>query len=147
MSTETNKALVCRTSEEVWNQGKIAVLDEVLAPNFVFRDPALPEPHSLEDYKRYVTQLRSAFPDLHFTIEDTIAEGDKVVMRWTWHGTNTGDFVTPMMRLPATGKHVTVTGITFLYLAEGKVVEMWINPDTLGLFQQLGLIPMPEPVG
>ena len=81
----------------------------------------------------------TAFPDLHFTVEDLIAEGDKVVARLTVRGTQQGAF----MGIPPTGKHVTVTGIDINRLAGGKSVEHWLNMDTLGLLQQLGVIPAP----
>ena len=147
MSTEENKALVRRVIEEGWNQGHVAVFDELSAPNWVYHDPGNPDVRTLEDYKRYVTEVRSAFPDFHSTIEDMIAEGEQVVARWTWRGTNTGDIVMPTMHIPATGKQVTVTGISIGRFAGGKGVELWIEMDTLGLFQQLGLIPMPQSVG
>ncbi len=147
MSTETNKANVRRAFEEVLNQGKVAVLDELLAPNFIYHEPTRPDVRTLEDYKRYVTEIRSAFPDIHATIEDMIAEGEQVVVRYLWRGTNTGDIVTPTMRFPATGKQVIVTAIMIGRAVEGKAVEIWLQADSLGLFQQLGLIPVPQPVG
>ncbi len=146
MSTEDNKAKERRLFEEGLDQGKVAVFDELCAPNYIYHDPDLPEVRTLEDFKRYVTEARSEFPDLHMTIEDMIAEGDKVVTRWMWRGTNTGDLVTPM-HIPATGKRVTVTGITIGRFAGGKKVEAWTQSDNLGLNQQLGLIPVPQPVG
>jgi len=147
MTTEDNKATIRRIIEEGWNQGKIAVFDELCAFDWIHHDPTQPHVRILENYKRYVTERRSAFPDLHFRVEDMIAEGDQVVVRWMWHGTHTGDLLTPMMHLPATGKQVTVTGITIFRFADGKVVETWNQSDRLGLYQQLGLIPVPQPVG
>ena len=147
MTTETNKATVRRAIEECWNEGKLAVFDELFAPTFIYHDPTLPDVGTLEDYKRGFAQSRSAFPDTHLTIEDMIAEGELVVVRFTWRGTNTGDLVMPMMRIPATGKHVTVTAINIGHYMEGKAVELWLVGDDLGLFQQLGLLPMPQPVG
>jgi len=146
MSTVDYKATVRRFFEEVLNQGHVALLDQLFAPNFLYHDPTWPDVHTREDYKRFVTQTRSAFPDLHFTIEDVIVEGEQMVVRWTMRGTNTGDIVTPM-RIPATGKQVTLTGIGIGRTVEGKTVELWNEQDYLGLFQQLGLIPVPEPVG
>jgi predicted ester cyclase len=142
MSTEDNKATVRRWIEEGGNQGNVAVFDELSAPNWVYHDPNLPDVRTLADYKRSITEARSPFPDWRTTIEDLIAEGDQVVMRLTWRGTNTGDFVTPMP-LPATGKQVTMTNITIVRFAGGKAVEVWNVGDSLGLFQQLGLIPAP----
>jgi steroid delta-isomerase-like uncharacterized protein len=147
MSTEDNKATIRRLIEEGWNQGKIAVFDELCAFDWIHHDPTQPHVRTLEDYKHYVTERRRAFPDLHLRMEDMIAVGDQVILRWMWHGTHTGDLLTLMMRLPATGKQVTVTGITIFRMAFGKVVETWNQSDRLGLYQQLGLIPVPQPVG
>src|ERR1700682_4794699 len=123
MSTEDNKATVRRFTEES-NQGNVAALHELFAPNWVCNDPSSPDVRTLADYKRFLTETRSAFPDFHVTIEDVIAEGDQVVQRSTWRGTNTGDIVSPM-HIPATGKQVTVTGITIVRFARGKGVEVW----------------------
>ena len=145
MSTEENKATVRRAIEEGWNQGHAAVFDELNAPTFVNHDPGAPGVHTNADYKRWATERLSAFPNLHITIEDLVAEGDQVAMRWTFRGTHTGDLVAPMT-LPATGKQVTVTGITIVRLAGGRAVEVWSQGDTLGFLQQLGVIPAPEQV-
>jgi steroid delta-isomerase-like uncharacterized protein len=146
MSTVDNKATVHRFFEEVLNQGKVALMDELFAPSFLYHDPGRPDVRTLEDYKRFITETRSVFPDFHVTIEDMIAEGEQVVVRLMWRGTNTGDIVTPM-HVPATGKQVTVTAIGIGRFAGGKGVELWNEQDYLGLFQQLGLIPAPQPVG
>ncbi len=146
MSTVDNKTTVRRFFEEVLNQGKVALLDELFAPNFLYHDATRPDVRTLEDYKRFLTETRNAFPDLHFTLEDVIAEGEQVVARWTMRGTNTGDIVTPM-HIPATGKQVTMTGIGIGRTVEGKTVELWNEQDNLGAFQQLGLIPVPQAVG
>jgi steroid delta-isomerase-like uncharacterized protein len=142
MSTEDNKAIVRRFIEEGWNQGHVALFDELTAPHWTYHDPSFPNVRTLEDYKRWTTETRSAFPDMSSTIEDMIAEGDRVVVRTTIRGTNTGDIVTPM-HIPATGKQVTASGMTIVRFAGGKGVEVWNQTDTLGLFQQLGLIPVP----
>ncbi len=146
MSIEENKATVRRAIEEGRNQGHVAVFDELNASNFINHDPGAPDVRTNEDYKRWVTESLSAFPNLQITIEDLVAEGDQVAMRWTFRGTNTGDLVTPMP-LPATGKQVTVLGITIVRLAGGKAVEVWSQGDTLGFLQQLGLIPAPGQAG
>ena len=146
MSTEENKATVRRAIEEGWNQGHAAVFDELNAPNFIYHDPGAPDVRTREDYKRWVTESRRAFPDLHLTIEDMIAEGDQVVMRWTFRGTNTGALVTPIP-LPATGKQVTGAGITIVRMAFEKAVEAWNQGDNLGELQQLGVIPAPGQAG
>jgi steroid delta-isomerase-like uncharacterized protein len=142
MSTEDNKALVRRAFEEVWNKGNVALADELYAPNIRFQNPGVADVRTLEDFKRLVTALRSPFPNGYMTIEDMIAEGDQVVSRYTFRGTNTADFVAPMP-LPATGKQVTIAGIAIARLAGGKVVEVLDMGDNLGLLQQLGVIPAP----
>jgi steroid delta-isomerase-like uncharacterized protein len=142
MSTDQNKARLRRVFEEGWNQGHLAVFDEVLAPDFLYHDPDAPTIRTCEDYKHYVTEIHRVFPDLHLTIEDVIAEGDQVVVRWTLQGTHTGNITTPMS-LPATGKQVSMAGISIDRFAGGKVVESWQQGDTLGMIQQLGLLPVP----
>lgn len=140
MSTEDNKALVRRGFEEIWNRGNLAVIDEFIAPNYVDHEPTTtlqgPEAH-----KQFVLMYRSAIPDLHITIEDQIAEGDKVVTRWTARGTHQG----PLMGIPPTGKQAVVTGID--RFANGKAVEAWNNFDALGMLQQLGVVPAPGQPG
>ncbi len=136
MSTEDNKANCRRWYEEVWNQGHLAVADELTAANFV--DETLQPPiHGLEALKQFVTMFRTAFPDLHLTIEDLIAEGDKVTVRFTSTGTQRGE----LMGIPPTGKRATVTGINIIRFENGKGVEGWSNFDALGMLQQLGAIP------
>jgi steroid delta-isomerase-like uncharacterized protein len=139
MSTEENKAIDRRIVEGGFNTGNTAVLDEFIAADCV--DHAAPPgtPSGREGAKQFFAMLRSAFPDLHTTIEDVVAEGDKVVTRSTWHGTHRGAF----LGIPATGKQVAVTQIDITRYAGGKVVEHWGNQDLLGLMQQLGVIPAP----
>jgi steroid delta-isomerase-like uncharacterized protein len=136
MSTEDNKSLVRRGIEEVWNQKNLAIVDELGAPDYISHNPTMTT-HGLEQYKQLVTMYFSAFPDLHITIEDQVAEGDKVVTRWTAGGTQQGAF----MGIPPTGKQAVVTGITIDRFANSKAVETWNNSDDLGMLQQLGVIP------
>ena len=138
MSTEQNKANTRRGFEEVWNQGKLAVVDELTDPNAVFHDPTMTI-HGSEQYKQFVMMYLSAFPDAHFTVEDQIAEGDKVVTRYTARGTHRGT----LMGIAPAGKQVVVTGIAIDHYANGKVVEGWGSYDLLGMMQQLGVIPAP----
>ena len=147
MSTEDNKATVRRAYEEGLNQGNVAVFDELCAPSYSFHDPDRPDVRTLEDHKRLVTETHSAFPDFHVTIEDLIAEGEQVVVRWTMRGTHTGEIVMPAMHVPATGKQGAITAIDIFHLAGGKIVEQWSQVDYLGLYQLLGLIPVPQSVG
>jgi steroid delta-isomerase-like uncharacterized protein len=137
--SEQNKALERRFAEEVWNQGNLAVLDELLAPQFVeyTAPPGLPPgPAGL---KAFVQMYRAAFPDAHLTIEDLLADGDKVVSRWTGTGTHLG----PLFGIPATGKKMSVEGIGIHRYSEGKIIESWNVFDQLSMLQQLGVIPPP----
>ena len=145
MLAKTNKAVSLRFYEEVWNKGNLAVLNEIIANDHVNSGPGtLPGlPTGPEGSKQLVTVYLNAFPDVHFTIDEQIAEGDKVVTRWTAHGTHKGELV----GIPATGKSSTVTGINVDRIVNGKIVESWGIFDQFGMMQQLGVIPMPEPVG
>ena len=138
--TEDNKALNRRFVEEVINQGNTDAIDELIDPGVV--DHAAPPgfPTGREGAKQFAAMMRSAFPNLHLTIEDMIAEGDKVVMRSTWSGTHEGEF----MGIPATGRQVTVSAIDITRVADGRMVEHWEQFDALGLMQQLGVVPPPE---
>ena len=144
MSTEQNKTIVRRYWEEVWNQGNLAVVDELIAADF----DGHPAPSDADfgrgpaGQKQLVGLYRGAFPDLRMTIDDMVGDGERVVLRWTARGTNTGE----MMGMPATGKPSTVTGIVINRLAAGKIVEGWTNFDALGMLQQLGVVPTPEQV-
>jgi steroid delta-isomerase-like uncharacterized protein len=137
MSTEDLKALRRRFYEEVFNKKNTAAIDEFIDPHSV--DHAAPPgtPGGLEGAKQTITMYLTAFPDLHFTVEDMIAEGDKVVARLTVHGTHQGAF----MGIPPTGKHTTVTAIEIIRFADGKSVEHWAEIDFMSLLQQLGVIP------
>ena len=145
MLSETNKTVVRRFFEEVWNKGNLTVLNEIIAKDHVSSGPGtLPGlPAGPEGSKQLVTVYRNAFPDLHFTIDEQIAEGDKVVTRWTAHGTHQGELV----GIPATGKSSTVTGISIDRVVNGKIAESWGIFDQFGMMQQLGVIPVPELAG
>ena len=124
-STEFYRNFPVRYMEEVFNQRRFEVLDELFAPEL------------LERIKQTSLPFLLAFPDWHGTVDDIIVEGDEVVNRWTGHGTHQTD----AMGIPATGKAVTLTGITIFRIAGDKVVEEWTQADQLSLMQQLGLIP------
>jgi steroid delta-isomerase-like uncharacterized protein len=138
MSTEENKAIVRRLIEEGINQRDLALFDELYAPDFLYH-LALTTIEGVEAYKQFNLMSFTAFPDLRFTIEDQIAEGDKVVSRWLVSGTHKG----PFQGIPPTGKQVTVTGVGINRFANGKIVENWTNMDFLGILQQLGVVPVP----
>lgn len=133
-----HKATIRQYAEEVWNQGNLAVIDTYIAPDYLRHDPGVPmEIRGPEGIKQLAMMYRSAFPDIHFTAEDLVAEGDRVVARWTVHGTHQGE----LMGIPPTGRQVTVTAIEIFRLANGKIAEQWVAVDNLGLLQQIGAIP------
>jgi steroid delta-isomerase-like uncharacterized protein len=140
MSTEENKALVRRYTQEVFNAHNPDRTQEFVAGNVVSHNLPPGMPSGVEGIKQMTHMFVSAFPDLHLTIEDVIAEGDKVVERWTGTGTQQGAFA----GIPPTGKRVTTTGIDIFRIANGKVVEHWSSSNDLGLLQQLGVIPPME---
>ena len=140
MSTETNKAVVHRYVEDGYNAGNMAVIDELFATEFVNHDPSAPTVRDLEGLKQLILAQHAAFADVRTTIEDLVADGDKVVKRFIVRGTHTGDF----NGIPATGKQFTLEGIDILRLVNGKIQEIWIGYDMRGMLQQLGLMPQPE---
>jgi steroid delta-isomerase-like uncharacterized protein len=139
MSTTENTSLVLRYFDELVNGGNLAVAEELLAADYTHHDPALPPEmqRGRDNYLRGYAMFPAAFPDLHTAVEDVIAKGDKVVVRWTTRGTHQGS----LMGIPPTGRQVTMTAIHILRLADGKIAEGWVNFDALGMLQQLGAIP------
>ncbi len=140
MTIETivdNKDLVRRFTEEVFNNRNLSVMDEFLAPNLV--DHTLPRslPPTIEGSKQAIRTFLQAIPDLRITIDELVAEGDKVVMRYTSRGAQRGAFG----GIPPTGRRVEVSSYLTARIANGKIVEMWGLDDRLALLQQLGLIP------
>ena len=137
MSAEENKATVCRLVEEGWNKGDVDAIVAASAPSFTTHSPASGAAPNLEGLRQGAAMYFRAFPDLHFTIEDQIAECDKVVTRWSSTGTHQGEF----LGMPPTGKSVTCTGINITRFENGMIVEEWQNLDLLGVLQQLGALP------
>jgi steroid delta-isomerase-like uncharacterized protein len=138
--SEESKAVVRRFNEligEFWRTGDADALDEVLAPEFVYHSPGAPP--DLGGFKQLLPMFRAAFPDMRYTVEDMIAEGDKVVDRMTFQATHQGE----LMGIPPTGNTVTVTEMHISRIADGKIVERWDQSDALGMMQQLGAIPPP----
>ena len=140
MSAQENKSVVRRELEEIFSQGgNLDVAEEIYAPDYVGHEPTFGDVHGVEGAKQFAATYRQAFPDVQTTMEDQLAEGDKVVTRFTSRGTHQGeseDFG------PPTGNRIEVTGITIeRFSEEGKIVEDWTNFDALGLMQQLGLVP------
>ena len=120
--TEKNKAITRRLFEEVWNQRKLDVIDEIFATDFVGHMPGSPDILGTEGLKQYITITCTTFPDFKITVEDQIAEGDKVVTRWTANGTH-----------KPTGAQATWSGFSFFRIAGGKIVERWKSMDTSGM--------------
>ena len=139
MSAETNKALVSREFEEMFSKGgDLDAAGEFYAPDYVLHEPTSGEVRGLEAARQFAATYREAFPDLRTVIEDQVAEGDKVVSRFSGRGTHLGeteDFG------PATGNHIEITGITIDRFADGRIVEEWTSYDALGMLQQIGLVP------
>ena len=138
--SEENKALARRLVEELYGQGNLDIVDEIVDSNYVGHDPASPQGiRGPEGAKQFASMYLNAFSDVQATVEDLIAEGDKVVTRWRGVGTHQGE----LMGIPPTGNRAVLTGITISRFANGKLVEDWTNSDTLGMLQQLGVVPPP----
>ena len=139
MSTEENKVLMRRFYEEVFNKRDLAAIDDFMAPDFVNHSAAQlgMAGGDLEHVTQFVSMVMQVFPDLHYTVEDLVAEGDKIAARLTISGTQQGAF----MGIPPTGKYATISDIEIFRIADGKAVECWVQVDFLGLLQQLGVVP------
>jgi predicted ester cyclase len=136
MSIEQDKASARRLTEEAWS-GNITVLDDVVAPDFVGHQPGGGTIAGRAAYKEFVANFHKGLPDFRVTVEDQIAEGDRVVTRWSARGTHLGTY---LGRAP-TGKEILITGTTTARFVDGKHVEHWSNWDALGLLQQCGVVP------
>ena len=138
MPVQDNKTIVRRLLEEPWTN--MEAVDELLDERYVGYDPSLPGPlRGPEGFKQNVSMFRAAYSDARITVDDQIAEGDKVASRWTGRGTHDGE----LMGIAPTGTQVTVWGLTVSRLDGGTVVEEWTNWDTLGMLRQLGAAPEP----
>ena len=144
--SEENKSILRRVTDEVFTRGNLDVVDELLAPDYVLHDPGVPggELRGTESFKQqWVSMFRSAFPDLQLSVEDQVAEGDKVVTRYTGRGTHQGE----LMGIPPTNNEAVVSGIIISRVSDGRIEEEWNNFDALGMMQQLGVIPEPGQEG
>ena len=142
MSIEENKDLVRRFEEEVWNGRNPSRVDAFFAASHIFRAAGSP-PLDREGHRQMIAHFQDAFPDGRNTSEELLAEGDKVVQRWTFRGTHHGAF----QGIPPTGRPVTLTGISIWRIDGGTIVESWHELDTLGLMQQLRVSPAPGQAG
>ena len=139
MTTEQNKTLVRKFADCI-NAKDLDTALTLLSPNFVDHSPTIGLPPGLEGVRIFFTMQFAAFPDSHGTIQDTIADGDKVVCRTTGEGTHQGMF----LGMAPTGKHVTWSFIEIWRIANGKLAEHWVEADMMGMMQQLGVLPPPS---
>jgi len=137
MSTEENKAKQRRVWEDAFNKGDLSVANETIATNYVYHGPMGMEYKGPEGFKQVVTMFRTAFPDLHITVEDMVAEGDKVVSYYTMTGTHKGE----LMGIAPTDKKVKFSGIVIVRWVGSKEVEARGVGDMLSMMQQLGVVP------
>jgi predicted ester cyclase len=137
VSVDENKALIRRLYDEVFVDWNLGVVDELIGPEFVGHEMPPETPRGPVGFKQFYGGLRSAFPDLRYTVDDVIAEGDKVAVRWTWRCTHEGDF----RGIAPTGKQATVTGMAIYRVANGKCAERWVELGLLKLLQQLDAPP------
>ncbi len=144
MSTpEENKAHFRRTYKELLNQGNLSVADDLIDPEFINLEAPPGMSRGPELMREVATMLRTAFPDLHFTIEELVAEGDTVAGRLTMSGTHEG----PLMGTPPTGRSMRQDHMHFVRFRDSKAIEHWGVRDDLGMMRQLGVIPEPEQGG
>jgi steroid delta-isomerase-like uncharacterized protein len=137
VSMEENKKISWRLQEEVFGQGKLDVLDELLAPDYVSHAPGDPElSRGPEAIKDIVCAYHSAFPDINFTVEKQVAEGDMVVTRWIARGTHRGEF----MGVHTSGRRMEVSGMSMDRISGGRIIENWNNWEALELMRQIGAI-------
>ena len=134
MNAEQNKAIYRNFIQRVFNEGRLDLLDEFLAPSYVIRDAPPGTPPGAEGVKSVVSMFRGAFPDLEITLDDVIAEGDEVAARSTLRGTHRG----VLFGVAATGKPVSMTSLTMVRIVAGRLVESWVKNDTANLMNQLG---------
>jgi steroid delta-isomerase-like uncharacterized protein len=139
MSVEKNKAIV-RRYMHLWNAGDLAVADEIIAADFCNHSPVPGETPDREGLKQGVRGFHAGFTDLQFTVEDMVAEGDRVAIRGTFRGVHTSAFE----GIPATGREITMTWFVMLRIVGGKISDRWANSDQLAFLTQLGVIP---PIG
>lgn len=137
MPAEENKASIRRYVEEAWNKGNVDIMDELMAAHYARHMAISAPPLTRDGQKQRILGFRRAFPDLRLTIEDMVAEGEKVSFRLTLRGTHQGEF----MRVSPTGKQIVVGAVDVARFEDGKVIEQWGQTDMLGLLQQLGAIP------
>jgi steroid delta-isomerase-like uncharacterized protein len=141
VSVDQNRAIARRYIDEFWSRGNVAAVDELIATDYVVHDPGTPGRAGGTDGEKQVHAMyRSVFPDLRFSVDDVLGEGDRAVVRWTARGTHRGE----LLGIAPTGKLITIPGTSIVRIANGKIAEHWLNWDTVGMLQQMGAIPAPQ---
>lgn len=138
-TTFTNKNISKRLIDDVWNTGHSSSLAEIVTPNYTITGPQLPPnlPHGPDGVKQLVNVYRRGFPDLQITVDEQLTDGDKVITRWTAHGTHKGEF----FGMTPSGKRVSFSGIDIDRMMDNKIAQTWMDADLLGLMQQIGAVP------
>jgi steroid delta-isomerase-like uncharacterized protein len=140
VTSDDNRALVRRFWEEIWNQGNLSTVDAIVSPDFTLEGPSFPDPlRGPNGLKGWVTTVRTAFPDVRFTVDEEVAEGDKIVNRWSARGTHLG----PLMDIPPSGKAILLRGMTLFTVVGNKVSVEYAVEDMLGMLQQIGAVGAP----
>ena len=134
MSVSKNKDLYQRYIDECFNAGRVDLLDQLLAPSYVFHEPPPGLAPGMEGVRQTIHMFHAAFPDMKITIDEMVAEGDKVCARATTRGTHTGQ---PIMGIPASGKKFVMRGMTMVRIVDGRITDSWVSNDVLGLQNQL----------
>jgi steroid delta-isomerase-like uncharacterized protein len=141
--SSTNKEVIQAFIDDILNRGQLERANDLVKEDFVELDPLPGQEQEREGLKAIIFSLRSSFPDMHWAVQEIVAEGEKVVTRFVWTGTHRG----PFLGIPATGRSVEVKGVVIDRLEDGKMADSRILMDTMGLMQQLGVIPAPPPAG
>jgi len=140
MSTEEDKALIARIADEIWNQGNLAVVADIMAPDARYHGPHMPGGcGGRDEWQSAIEMYRGAVPDAHVKFEELLVCSDKIVGRWKATGTHTGE----LPGVEPTGKRIAISGITMYRMGNGKIVEAWEQLDLLGMWQQLGVFRRP----
>ena len=140
MSTVQGKSIIRRVLDEAFNQGNLAIVDELVAPNGISHHLSWGTPANRMGLKQLIAMFRTAFPDLSCTMEDEINQDDKVAAHWKMRGTHTGLF----LGNPPTSKPIVVQGLMYVRIENLQIIECWIMIDQMGMLQQLGLVPPPR---
>jgi len=137
VATQENENVVRRFFEVVFNQGNSAAVNDLVASDFVDHNPFPGQAPNREGLAQFVNMFHTPLPDLKVEIQDMIAQGDKVAVRWQARATHKGTF----LQIPSTGKQVTISGLDIMRIADGKIVEHWGFQDQLGFVKEIGVLP------